>query len=151
MKRKRYIPDLVQLGAVFEGNYSRLIRLIRMMGDHEYIEFSLHNGLSYVGRVNLSLVESCKYTDTFLLEQTAAAGKWVNNPKLTVRLYHDALVAEVIARDGRQLVQGVNVYPNTKMHLPDEKSQLNIFLSEWLNFCISHGCCDKSPFAHEKV
>ncbi len=149
--RKKYIPDLVQLGATFESNYNRLIRLIRMMGDVERIRFSLHNGLAYVGQVHMTLVESCKYTDTFLLEQTAAAGKWVNNPKLTVRLYHDAGVAEVIARDGRQLAQGVNVYPNQKMHLPDEKSQLNTFLSEWLSFCISYGCCDESPFAHKKV
>lgn len=151
MMRKKYVPDLVKLGATFESNYNRLIRLIRMMGDVERIRFSLHNGLAYVGQVHVTLIESCKYTDTFLLEQTAAAGRWINNPKLTVRLYHDACVAEVIARDGRQLSQGVNEYPNQKMHLPDEKSQLNTFLSEWLNFCITYGCCDESPFTREKV
>jgi len=149
--RKRYIPDLIQLGALYEGNYSRLMKLIRLMGDGESMWFNLHNGLDYVGKVTVVLIESCKYTDTFLLEQTAAAGKWVNNPKLRVRLYHDAVVAEVIGRNGRQAVNGVNAYPNSKMHLPDEKTQLNIFLSEWLNFCISYGCCDESPFIPKKV
>jgi len=144
--RNRYVPDLVQIGALYEANYSRLMRLIRMMGDLEQMAFSLHNGKIYVGQVTIILLESCKYTDTFLLEQTAAAGKWVNNPKLSVRLYHDAMVAEVIGRHGRQVVSGVNPYPNNKMHQPDEKNQLNVFLAEWLNFCISYGCCDKSPF-----
>jgi len=149
--RKRYIPDLIQLGALYEGNYSRLMKLIRLMGDRESMWFNLHNGLDYVGKVTVVLIETCKYTDTFLLEQTAAAGKWVNNPKLRVRLYHDAVVAEVIGRNGRQAASGVNAYPNSKMHLPDEKTQLNIFLSEWLNFCISYGCCDESPFIPKKV
>jgi len=143
--RKKYVPDLIQLGALYEGNYCRLMKLIRMMGDRETMEFDLHTGRHYVGRVTVILLESCKYTDTFLLEQTAAVGKWVNNPKLNVRLYHDALVAEVIGRHGRQVVRGVNKYPNTKMHLPDEKTQINTFLSEWLNYCISFGCCDTSP------
>jgi uncharacterized protein YqiB (DUF1249 family) len=122
-----------------------------MMGDLEQMAFSLHNGRSYVGKVSVVLIESCKYTDTFLLEQTAAAGKWINNPKMTVRLYHDALVAEVIGQHGRQLAQGVNKYPNKKMHMPDEKSQLNIFLAEWLNFCLSYGCCDESPFISQEM
>jgi len=149
--RKKYVPDLIQLGALHEGNYSRLMKLIRLMGDSESMRFGLHNGKQYVGRVTVVLIETGKYTDTFLLEQTAAAGKWVNNPKLRVRLYHDALVAEVIGRNGRQAVNGVNPYPNSQMHMPDEKTQLNIFLSEWLNFCISYGCCDKSPFIPKKV
>tara|TARA_R110002072_G_scaffold172296_1_gene326290 strand:- start:28809 stop:29261 length:453 start_codon:yes stop_codon:yes gene_type:complete len=145
--RKKYVPDLVHMGALYEGNYSRLMRLIRMMGDLDSMDFDLHNGHGYIGRVNLILLENCKYTDTFLLEQTAAAGKWVNNPKLRVRLYHDALVAEVVGKYGRQAVDGVNHYPNQKMHLPDEKNQLNLFLAEWLNFCISYGYCEESPFS----
>ncbi len=144
--RKKYIPDLVQLGALYESNYSRLLKLIRIMGDSEKMEFNLHTEHHFVGKVLIQLLESCKYTDTFLLEQTAAAGKWVNNPKLTVRLYHDAVVAEVVGHQGQQATNGVNDYPNKSMHHPDEKNQLNSFLSEWLNFCLMHGCCDALPF-----
>ena len=144
--RKKYVPDLIQLGALYESNYSRLLKLIRIMGDAEKIEFNLHTEHHFVGKVMIQLLESCKYTDTFLLEQTAAAGKWVNNPKLTVRLYHDAVVAEVVSQQGRQATKGVNTYPNKRMHHPDEKSQLNAFLSEWLGFCLNHGCCDALPF-----
>lgn len=144
--RKKYIPNLVHLGALYESNYSRLLKLIRIMGDAEKMEFNLQTEHHFVGKVVIQQLESCKYTDTFLLEQTAAAGKWVNNPKLTVRLYHDAVVAEVVNHQGRQATQGVNPYPNKRMHHPDEKNQLNVFLSEWLNFCLMHGCCDVLPF-----
>lgn len=144
--RKRYVPDLVQIGALYETNYSRLIKLIHLMGDSERMSFSLHNTAGFIGAVKVELLESSRYTDTFLLEQTAAVGKWVNNPKMLVRLYHDALVAEVIGKHGRQAVEGVNTYPNQKMHLPDEKNQLNLFLAEWLNFCITYGYCEESPF-----
>ncbi len=145
--RKRYVPDLVQIGALYETNYSRLLKLIKIMGDSNCMKFSLHNGAAYIGAVKIELIETGRYTDTFLLEQTAAVGKWVNNPKMLVRLYHDALVAEVIGKHGRQAAEGVNKYPNHKMHLPDEKNQLNLFLAEWLNFCITYGYCEASPFS----
>ena len=119
--RKRYVPDLVQIGALYESNYSRLLKLIRVMGSRDAIQLNLHNGEAYIGSVRIELLESSRYTDTFLLEQTAAVGKWVNNPRMTVRLYHDALVAEVIGKHGRQAAAGVNHYPNHQMHLPDEK------------------------------
>ncbi|MGL6349457.1 MAG: DUF1249 domain-containing protein, partial [Aeromonas sp.] len=30
-------------------------------------------------------------------------------------------------------------YPNKKMHQRDEKEQVNLFLAEWLKFCLRHG------------
>jgi uncharacterized protein YqiB (DUF1249 family) len=121
------------------------------MGNSEYMEFSLQTEHHFVGKVLIQQLESCKYTDTFLLEQIASAGKWVNNPKLTVRLYHDAVVAEVVKSCGRQATHGVNPYPNKRMHHPDEKNQLNAFLAEWLNFCLMHGCCDVIPFTRDEL
>ncbi len=145
MKRK-YVPDLIKLGALFEGNYRRLMKLAKVMGARDEAEIMLHTGHIYVGKVAIRVIESCKYTDTLMLEQVSAAGKWLNNPCMTVRLYHDASVAEVISSHGHRRVQAVNDYPNRYMHHPDEKSQLNSFLSEWLSFCLKHGCCDARPF-----
>ncbi len=150
MKRK-YVPDIARLGALFEGNYRRMMKLANLMGDQNEAEFVLHIGERYVGKVMMRLLESCKYTDTLLLEQTSSAGKWLNNPSMTVRMYHDAVVAEVISCHGHHRVVGVNDYPNKFMHHPDEKSQLNTFLSEWLSFCLLHGCCDKIPFQGMKL
>ncbi|MDX1453606.1 MAG: DUF1249 domain-containing protein [Oleiphilaceae bacterium] len=149
--RRKYVPDLVKLGAHYEANYRRMMQLLRLMTGKSRASFVLHAGERFVGKVELVLLESCKYTDTLLLEQTSAAGKWLNNPKMTVRLYHDATVAEVISCHGHRRIEATNQYPNKYMHHPDEKSQLNAFLSEWLGFCLSHGCCDTRPFDQMKL
>lgn len=117
------------------------MKLVRLLGDGDCADIALNVAERYVGTVTISLLESSKYTDTLLLEQTSAAGKWLNNPSMTVRMYHDANVAEVISSRGHSRIAGVYNYPNQYMHHPDEKCQLNDFLAEWLGFCLSYGCC----------
>lgn len=151
MRKRKYVPDIIALGAQYEGNYTRLMKLTRMMGDDDFGDIALNVAERFVGVVTIRLLEACKYTDTLLLEQTSAAGKWLNNPSMTVRMYHDATVAEVISSRGHTRIEGVNSYPNQFMHHPDEKIQLNMFLSEWLGFCLAYGCCDKSPFKTLKM
>jgi uncharacterized protein YqiB (DUF1249 family) len=58
---------------------------------------------------------------------------------LDVRLYHDAAVAEVIAWQGHRRFQARHEYPNRKMYQRDEKAQLNKFLGELLEFCLTQG------------
>src|SRR4051812_24265626 len=60
-------------------------------------------------------------------------------PTLTVRVYHDARLAEVIAFTRWRRAQPRYDYPNPGMHQPDEKSQWNRFLGEWLSHCLQHG------------
>ncbi len=140
-RRKKYVPDLQELGALFEGNYLRLMKLVHLLGDEQMaVEFDLHTEQRFVGRVGLRVLDTGKYTLTLYLEQLSAAGPWVNDPKMTVRLYHDARVAEVISCHGHSRIQPANAYPNRFMHHPDEKSQLNHFLAEWLGFCLRYGC-----------
>lgn len=148
---RKYVPDLVSMGAHFEANYRRLQKLMHLMQEQPCVQIRLNVGERFVGTVTLTQLESSRYTDTLLLEQTAAVGKWLNDPEMTVRMYHDASVAEVINCRGHARFAGNNDYPNRYMHHPDEKSQLNVFLSEWLNFCLTHGCCDGLPFASRKV
>lgn len=149
-QQKKYVPNIVELGALFESNYRRLIKLLALSKDDDKLRIELFNGDHFIGRVSIKSVERSKYTDTILLEQVSAAGKWLNNPNLTVRLYHDAAVAEVISKNNKPLT-GVHSYPNDKMHHPDEKRQLNAFLAEWLSFCLLYGCCEVHPFVPKKV
>ena len=60
-------------------------------------------------------------------------------PKMVVRLYHDARMAEVISNQDVQQIKPRYDYPNEKMHLPDEKQQVNYFLKEWLQLCLKLG------------
>ncbi|PID43995.1 MAG: hypothetical protein CSB48_03305 [Proteobacteria bacterium] len=146
-KRKKYVADLRRLGALGESNYRRILQLT---GDSETglaREFSLQSGETCMGVVSISLIERCKYTDTLYLEQVHNSGKWLNNPRFTVRSYHDARVAEVISCFRHQRIEAVNAFPNKFMHHPDEKVQINAFLSDWLAFCLrfGHSSCSITP------
>jgi len=151
VRTKKYVPDIVHLGALFESNYRRAMKLLHLVGEGDELNISLYNGSYFIGTVNAKNIGESKYTDTILLEQTSAAGPWLNNPVLTVRLYHDVAVAEVISSRGHKALAGVNDYPNKFMHHPDEKVQLNRFLAEWLSFCLQYGICDAHPFTPNKV
>jgi len=149
LRRQRYVPDLQRLGALCEGNYQRLRRLRRVQGgDTDVLQFDLHREAHYLGRVSISVLQQTRYTETLLLEQVHNSGRWLNNPELTVRVYHDASMAEVISFYGNRQVAAVNDYPNRFMHHPDEKVQLNGFVADWLDYCLrfGHVTPDSSPW-----
>lgn len=140
MKPKRYVPDLRRLGALCEGNYMRLQRLRQLEpGDASRCEFELHRETCYLGRVSLEVLQRARYTETVLLEQVHNNGRWLNNPQLTVRIYHDARMAEVISCYRDRDIAAVNDYPNRYMHHSDEKVQVNSFMADWLDFCLRFG------------
>ncbi|MBS3804804.1 MAG: DUF1249 domain-containing protein [Oleiphilaceae bacterium] len=139
-KSRRYVPDLKRLGALCEGNYMRLGRLRKLEADgHPVCEFELHRGERYFGRVRMKVLQQARYTETLLLEQIHNVGRWLNNPQLTVRVYHDASMLEVISCYRDRQIAAVNDYPNRYMHHPDEKIQVNAFLADWLDFCLRFG------------
>ena len=61
------------------------------------------------------------------------------SPKIKVRLYHDAKLAEVTTCQRVDYIQSKYAYPNEHMVQPDEKFQWNHFLGEWLAHCSAHG------------
>ncbi|MDX1757538.1 MAG: DUF1249 domain-containing protein [Marinobacter sp.] len=139
-KPRRYVPDLRRLGALCEGNYRRLERLRQLeAGGQPVSEFELHRGDLYLGRVRMRVLQTARFTETLLLEQIHNGGKWLNNPELTVRIYHDAGMAEVISCYRDRRIAPVNDYPNRFMHHPDEKVQINSFLADWLDYCLKFG------------
>ena len=72
-----------------------------------------------------------------------------NHLAMTVRLYHDASLAEVVGSEvtgyqkHRYLLPRYS-YPNSAMHQRDEKSQLNQFLGEVLSLCLAEGRVEKT-------
>jgi uncharacterized protein YqiB (DUF1249 family) len=63
-------------------------------------------------------------------------------PSMLLRLYHDARMAEVISCQDIRHVKPRYDYPNSHMHQPDEKQQINLFLNEWLRLCLRLGQVD---------
>jgi uncharacterized protein YqiB (DUF1249 family) len=140
MKSRRYVPDLRRFGALCDGNYMRLHRLRKLeAGGTPVSEFELRRQDQYLGRVRIRVLQVAKFTETLLLEQVHNAGRWLNNPQLTVRVYHDAAMAEVISCYRDRQIAPVNDYPNRFMHHPDEKLQVNSFLADWLDYCLRFG------------
>jgi len=91
-----------------------------------------------LGVLVLEVLESCPYTTTLQVSQEHCL-TWLPVPKMEVRVYHDARMAEVIRAENARRFRGIYHYPNAQMHQPDEKNQLNLFLGEWLGHCLACG------------
>lgn len=101
--------------------------------------FFINDHLSYVVTVN----EVTRYTSLISFEQvntkTNSIFSDAFHPRMSIRLYHDARMAEVISSQDITQVQPRYDYPNKNMHQQDEKQQINQFLNEWLHLCLEHG------------
>ncbi|WP_193162111.1 DUF1249 domain-containing protein [Microbulbifer hainanensis] len=134
-----YRVDLPSYHADCDANYLRLCKLLPELASREHWRYRMPHGA-----MELSVLERSRYTTEVSLSARADAGerRWMAPPQITVRLYHDARMAEVVAIDGRGPVgdNGVNcAYPNPRMERADERQQANRFLGEWLGHCLENG------------
>lgn len=139
MTKRKYVPDLSRQSALCEANYVRLLKLLPDLDARDLQEYRIcaqgHRLL-----VRLEVEERFRYTSTVVVSQRLEDGSpWLESPRLLVRLYHDARMAEVLCNRQRRQLSGRYPYPNPQMHQPDEKLQLNAFLGEWLSQCLHHG------------
>lgn len=137
--RERYRLDLVELQATCAANYARLMRLLPDMREHVGTRrVALSQGEHLLGVLALEVLEACPYTTTLQLRQEHS-WPWLPVPPLQVRVYHDARMAEVVSAASARGFRSTYLYPNSAMHQPDEKTQLNQFLGEWLCHCLACG------------
>ncbi|MFZ6046117.1 DUF1249 domain-containing protein [Pseudomonas sp. CR3202] len=137
--RDRYRVDLIGLQAACEANYARLMSLLPQMREvRGSRRVALSQGERLLGVLALEVVEACPYTTTLQVRQEYSL-PWLPSPQLEVRVYHDARMAEVVGAENARRLRSVYPYPNADMHQPDEKSQLNLFLGEWLSHCLACG------------
>lgn len=132
---KKYIPHLPSMQALCELNYSRFLRLLPDC-DTESLTytFSVAGQFSY----QIKIDEAARYTTTLLVEQNNAGTPAYLKPSMSVRLYHDARMAEVITSQNTGAFAPSYEYPNSKMRQRNEKLMINIFLAEWLQFCLKN-------------
>lgn len=143
--RERYRLDLIELQATCAANYARLMRLLPQLRElpsgREHLgirRVTLSQGEQVLGVLALEVLEVCPYTTTLRLRQEHSL-PWLPVPPLQVRVYHDARMAEVVGADNARSFRSTYAYPNSAMHQPDEKTQLNQFLGEWLVHCLACG------------
>ncbi|MEQ8858395.1 MAG: DUF1249 domain-containing protein [Pseudomonadales bacterium] len=143
MQKKKYRIDLPAHMAECDANYLRLMKLFPRLRDEDVSVFGIAlGGQSY--RVRLEVLERGPYTSLVELQQLPR-GPWNQRPRMLVRLYHDARSAEVVECHGARHFRAVYEYPNQHMHLPDEKAQVNRFLTEFLAMCLRHGVAVTEP------
>lgn len=93
-------------------------------------------------RVNFSIVERFRYTtEVSVVQQLPHARGHYSSPCMQVRMYHDAGTAEVISyQHHRQYYKAPPMQGNTDWQgVTLERTQLNIFLAEWLVLCTNKG------------
>lgn len=134
-----YQVDLPAYHADCDANYLRLRKLLPELANREHWRYRMPHGA-----LELSVRSRSRYTTEVCLNASAEAGErnWLAPPQITVRLYHDARMAEVVAVNGRGPVgdNGVGfTYPNPRMQRADERQQANRFLGEWLGHCLANG------------
>lgn len=147
--RKRYQPNLVSLMSLCANNY---LLLLKVQADKTQLNqqrhFFINEHLYYAVTVN----EITRYTSLITFEQKSFEQKTQDtnslkskvfkhaiHPRMNIRLYHDARMAEVISSQDIYQVKPRYDYPNKQMHQQDEKQQINQFLNEWLHLCLEHG------------
>jgi len=135
----RYKVDLKAFMADCETNYYRLKKLMPGFADSDSFELALPG--EGPGIMTLEVVERTPYTTLVQIRQqgTSTLVQWIPESCLTIRLYHDARLAEVVDWAGMRKPRPRYLYPNAAMLQPDEKAQWNRFLSEWLALAIGHG------------
>jgi len=164
--KSRYRFDIKRMSADCEANYLRLRRLLpgllelaasaKAVPDRT-LAVDVYAGISrqltveiqpqHFVTMDLKLVEQCRYTSTLEItvamhEPESDAGAMLHNLSrlnMTVRLYHDVKLAEVVSMAGKRLDKASYSYPNDSMFLPDEKAQQNRLLGEWLGLSLVNG------------
>lgn len=137
-EKPRYKIDLASQHAECEANFHRLTKLLPDLGKRDQWVFEIGAG-PVSGAMLINVVERAPYTTTIIISQQEASNLWAKAPALTVCLYHDVNMAEVIAWQNHRRLRPRYEYPNPDMYHSDEKAQLNQFLREWLTLCQCHG------------
>ncbi|HSC68511.1 MAG TPA: DUF1249 domain-containing protein [Cellvibrio sp.] len=154
--KERYKVDLPLQMAECETNYVRLTKLfannpqVKPADLKNEFRFMVARGQQQWMHL-LQVTERSPYTTTLELSRTSMGetSNWLAMPKLTLRMYHDARLAEVLAWEGHKRLRPRYEYPNQAMYQIDEKHQLNRFLGEWLKVCLEHGHSLDTTFCFE--
>lgn len=148
-RKKKYQPNLVSLMNLCANNY---LLLLKLQADETELDQQRHFFINDYLTYSITIKEITRYTSLITFKQKIFTPKAFNHtrdtetnfakafqPRMTIRLYHDARMAEVISSQDITQVQPRYDYPNKKMHQQDEKQQINQFLNEWLHLCLAHG------------
>ena len=126
---------------VFEANYHLLWKLLPNLFD-DFDELTLTS--AYGARdLHVKVTERCKYTTMLSLTKPfSAAGTWMPDLEIFLRIYHDARVVEVSSYQGCKRIPPPYAVKAGSRYQKDEKRQANFLLHDLLRYCMLHGYRD---------
>ena len=140
MAGRLYAIDLKEQMAVCDSNYIRLMKLLTGLEIETVRRIALpHINVLEQIVVSFELVERFKYTTTVKISQNLLSESHCEPPEMFVRVYHDASTAEVTSYQNHRNFRSIYPLPNRKMYQTNEKEQLNLFLADWLELCLTEG------------
>ena len=150
LQQKKHNPDwidLIQDSDFINSGSADLISLEAGLPIGKIAEFGIvdENYSQHKLVVEISVIESFKYTTTLEIVQKPQTDNWLASPTMQVRVYHDASTAEVTSYQNHRNFKPRYSQPNPQMYQRDEKMQVNSFLGEWLTYCLKAGQCLKAP------
>ena len=128
VEHRRYQPDVSEFLALCGRNYHR----IQLWLAQDVKAGSQWQIRGHVGQLDVKLIENTQYTQLIEISRPLLTDNFVNQPKMLVRVYHDAQLAEVLSSQQIYRLCPVYDYPNPNMHQRNEKYQINAFLEEIL-------------------
>jgi uncharacterized protein YqiB (DUF1249 family) len=129
--------SFVSLMTLYESNY---IRLGWLVPDLRRMRGSQTSEVAGEPSLELAVVEQCRYTTALQMTYVFAEGGAVaREPRLEVRVYHDARLAEACGTGSppthprlRRLAAGVS--PSR-----GQRWSSNMLLNKWLEYCVESG------------
>lgn len=140
-KKTKYQPNISRFLALCGRNYVNILRWLpnRLPKGHRW------QVVGECGQLNVHIVEDTPYTQVIKISRDIDSKKpfsthpiqvgtvnLLSTPYVSVRIFHDAQLAEVLTSQQISQLRPVYDYPNVEMHHEDEKYRVNAFLEELL-------------------
>lgn len=160
--QKRPPLDLSARMAVCDANYLRLRKLVPEFRDglqRTILLPSVRDQELGTHRLDVQVLEHFRYTTTLRLTLVVEESipYWFQEPRLIVRLYHDAGTAEVVSYQDQVSFKAVYGEDEAPRFNRDEKNQINLFLADWLTLCLEGGlatlalpACLRTPYGDDE-
>ena len=128
------------LMGIYEQNYRLLLRLVPEMDSIEGGDISDNDGSM---SLHLLVLERDVYTVTLRLTYLFAKEDGSNkaSPDLTIRVYHDARMAEVYLLNKHGMVDKSQFGISRGDSEMTSRCKINAFLEKWLAYCVASGHC----------
>ena len=122
------------LEQICDSNYQKLFQLIPNLKHFDHYAVGVSH--SSHPQLFLKIIEQNPYTLTIELSHQFSQLSELMLPAVTIRIYLDAQLAEVLCDVDRPIVSRVFQDPGNLVGIRQYKWRLNYFLQKWLDFCM---------------